>query len=142
MSTNPLIGKTITALYLADDQQAMRCDVGPEQIIARADGDCCSHTWIEHVEDPESIIGSEVLSASDISMSREEEEKDGDHIQFYGFKIQTVKGACVIDYRNSSNGYYGGSLEWDPEHFYGGVYGQNISTYQWKQIAGVVALAD
>lgn len=32
-------------------------------------------------------------------------------IAYYGMKITTEKGRCVIDYRNSSNGYYGGSLE-------------------------------
>jgi hypothetical protein len=26
-------------------------------------------------------------------------------------RIQTPKGVCVIEFRNSSNGYYGGSFE-------------------------------
>ena len=53
-------------------------------------------------------------------------------------KIATEKGSCLLDYRNESNGYYGGILEWPPEkasYFYGGVYGQNVSNEVWRQIA-------
>lgn len=32
-----------------------------------------------------------------------------------GFKVTTDKGVIVIDYRNASNGYYGGSLSWPGE---------------------------
>ena len=36
-------------------------------------------------------------------------------VAYYGLKITTDNGRAVIDYRNSSNGYYGGSLELAPE---------------------------
>ena len=35
---------------------------------------------------------------------------DPDSLQFYGCKISTDRGEIVIDYRNDSNGYYGGNL--------------------------------
>ena len=38
--------------------------------------------------------------------------EDPDEVEFYGLSIKTDKGEIVIDYRNSSNGYYGGSLCW------------------------------
>ena len=41
----------------------------------------------------------------------------------------------MIDYRNESNGYYGGNLCWDDESFYGGVYGQNVSTMNWQNVS-------
>lgn len=37
--------------------------------------------------------------------------QDCDCVEYYGLKITTDKGRAVIDYRNNSNGYYGGSLE-------------------------------
>ena len=40
----------------------------------------------------------------------------------------------VIDYRNNSNGYYGGEIVWPGEDFYGGVYGQNESNMDWRDI--------
>lgn len=136
---NPLIGKTITAIYLAEDQKAIKFDIdGGEPIIARADADCCSETWIENVENWEALIGSPVLTAEDIDMpvARAGGDDYYDVIQFYGFKITTTKGACVLDYRNSSNGYYGGDLVWPgaDDYFYGGVYGQNVSKNVWKTL--------
>lgn len=138
---NLLIGKTLTAVHLADDKKAIRFDVeGGEPIVARADGDCCSSTWIENVENPEAIVGSPVLSAEAIDMpERELKRDDFDVVAFYGFKIATLNGECVIDYRNESNGYYGGNLVWPDEgYFYGGVYGQNVSKEDWRQIAPLV----
>ena len=33
-----------------------------------------------------------------------------DCLRFYGLKVTTEKGRATIDYRNNSNGFYGGSL--------------------------------
>jgi hypothetical protein len=140
MADHILIGKTITAVYFADDKQAIRFDVAgrEEPIIARCAGDCCSHTWVENIENSEAIVGSPVLLAEDIAMPDLGNGGDGyDVIQYYGFKIETTKGTCIIDYRNSSNGYYGGNLSWPPDdYYYGGVFGQNASTEKWERIAG------
>ena len=134
---NPLIGKTVRAVHLADDKGAIRFDVdGCEPIIARADGDCCSHTWIEGLDTPSLLIGGEVTAVEDLAMPDLGQPDEYDVIEYYGCKITTTKGACVIDYRNSSNGYYGGSLSWpSDDYFYGGVYGQNVSKEEWKQVA-------
>lgn len=86
---NPLLGKTITAVYLAADKGALRFDVsGGEPVIARAYGDCCSHTWIEHVELPETVIGSPVLGAEDIPMPDLGSPDEYECLQYYGFKIR------------------------------------------------------
>lgn len=133
-----LIGKTIVAVYLATDKKAMRFDVeGADPIIARVDGDCCSSTWIESIDAPDALLGT-VHLAEDIPMPHRAaaDDSDGEVIAYYGFRIATERGACVIDYRNESNGYYGGNLSWPGDgYYYGGVYGQNISTEEWRQIA-------
>ncbi len=135
-----LVGKEITAVHLADDRGAIRFDIkGGEPVVARCDGDCCSSTWIEHVEGPEQLIGCEVLAVEDINMPEgapTEHREFTDVVAYYGLKITTSKGDTILDYRNDSNGYYGGNLSWpDDRDFYGGVHGQNVSTQQWKQIA-------
>ena len=57
-------------------------------------------------------------------------------LEVYGLKITTDKGDLVIDYRNSSNGYYGGNLSWpDDGYFYGGVHGQNVSNEDWRPLS-------
>lgn len=137
-----LDGKTITAIEIASDKEALRFHVeGGEPIVARCDADCCSHTFIETVEMPALGLPAKVLKADDLDIEKDDISNDEHEcLRFYGFKIETDKGDIVIDYRNSSNGYYGGNLYWpkeDPKeysHFYGGVHGQNVSNEEWKSL--------
>lgn len=136
---NPLVGKTITKVFLADDGGAIRFDLGDgTSIMARADGDCCSHTWIEEVQGLDQLLNSPVVSVDDVGDMPEKTgnsyNHDEEEMQYYGCKITTEKGYALIDYRNSSNGYYGGNLAWMDDHFYGGVYGQNISKENWQEV--------
>lgn len=126
---NPLIGKTLTAIYLADDKLAIKFELGTESIVAHCDADCCSNTWVEHVELPAKGFPAQVLAVENLDLPNETDE-----ITHYGLKITTDRGELVIDYRNESNGYYGGNLQWPGEYFYGGVYGQNISTENWVEV--------
>lgn len=132
-----LVGRTIAGIDLATDRKAIRFRMSDgESVVARTDGDCCSSSWVEAMDTPELIVGSPVLSVENIDMPDRGRPNEYGVITYYGCKITTTKGACVIDYRNESNGYYGGSLEWPGDYFYGGVYGQNVSTEQWETVAG------
>src|SRR5690349_17381854 len=125
MKTNPLIGKTITALEIADDKKALRFVLTDGECIVNVEGDCCSSTWVEHVELPALGFPATVTAVRDLTLDRVEHE-EFDVVQFYGCNIATDRGEIVIDYRNSSNGYYGGSLSWPgDDYYYEGVYGQN-----------------
>ena len=136
---NVLVGKVIRNVHLAEDKLALRFDVeGGEPIIARADGDCCSQSWIENVENPAALIGTPVLAVESLDLPDARTDNDDDVVAFYGLKIQTTKGDCVIDFRNSSNGYYGGNLAWSGDDFYGGVYGQNVSKEVWRSLTDEV----
>jgi hypothetical protein len=134
MRTNPLVGKKITAVYLAEDGCAIKFDIeGGKPIIARAYGDCCSYTWIEYVETPEHLLGT-VQSVKDLALDKpdaERDENEGEYIQYYGCKISTEKGSCLLDYRNSSNGYYGGNLEWPGDFNHYGPHSKET----WKKLA-------
>ncbi len=149
MDVNPLLGKTITRIELTTDHKAIRFivaeDVDP--ILARVSGDCCSETWIEHLSLPARGFPALVLAAQDIIMP-DLGDHTGDHdcedcngiyrcIEYYGFEIKTNRGDVVIDYRNSSNGYYGGNLRWNDdynEEYDGGVWGGNIPNYEWEPV--------
>ena len=133
-----LEGKTITQLEIAADKMALRFSVeGHEPIIAKTDGDCCSHSWIESVEIPALGFPAKVLKVEEL------DTEVGGELDIYGIKIVTDKGDLIIDFRNESNGYYSGNMWWpkeDPEEyngFYGGVYGQNVSKEEWKPLAEV-----
>lgn len=133
---NPLVGKRVVALFLAADRKALKFDLeGGESVIARADGDCCSSSWIEDIDLPTSLVGGVVRSVEDVDMpDLAEEEDEREVVAYYGCRITTDRGSCTIDYRNESNGYYGGSLSWPGDYFYGGVYGQNVSNEEWRPV--------
>lgn len=138
MEKNPLIGKTLTGMKIAEDRQALLFQTTEGDIVVGVDADCCSYTWVEHVELPALGFPALVTAVEDLDMPENPEpstfHKDPDSLQFYGCKITTDRGEIVIDYRNDSNGYYGGSLSWPGEHFYGGVFGQNVSKQEWQDL--------
>ena len=137
---NPMIGKTITELLIAKDRQSLLFKTTGGDVVVQTDADCCSYTWIEHVEIPALGFPAAVLAIEDLCMPGQPEStfnKDTDVLAYYGCKITTDRGEIVIDYRNDSNGYYGGSLTWPGEDHYGGVFGQNISTQEWQQLEDI-----
>ena len=125
---NPLVGKRITAVYLAEGGDAIRFDIeGGEPIIAQAWGDCCSRTWIEDIEGPERMLGT-VTKVENLAMLHETPDGEyGDVIRHYGLQVTTDKGSAVIDYRHSSNGYYGGDLAWPGDPWW------RSTTYTWER---------
>jgi hypothetical protein len=132
---NVLIGKTLTAMKIATDKEAILFVCGDEQVVVRCDADCCSHTWVESIALPTLGFPALVTGAEEIELNGDMDTQGGE-LQFYGFNITTDRGEIIIDYRNESNGYYGGSLAWpDDAWFYGGVYGQNESSLEWVDIA-------
>lgn len=135
--TNLLIGKKIVDVKIAVDKQAMLfvSEDGAE-FIARTDGDCCSYSWIENVEMPALGFPFKVIAIDDLDLpGSQNDHPDYDCLSVYGAKVVTDKGEMVIDYRNSSNGYYGGNISWPGDkYFYGGVHGQNESSLEWIEI--------
>lgn len=134
---NLLLNKKIVKMQIASDKEALLfvTDNGDE-LVVRVDADCCSYTWIESVELPALGFPFTVIACDDLDMNKEPlENEEYECLQFYGAKITTDKGDLVIDYRNSSNGYYGGSIVWPGKnYFYGGAYGQNVSDEKWEDI--------
>lgn len=119
MNDNLLIGKTINKVQITTDKLAIRFILSDgTEVTARTYAECCSSTWIEHVSLPWNGFPATVYDASDIAMpdSLCENECENEYIKHYGFCIKTDKGDMMIDYRNESNGYYGGSLFWPEEN--------------------------
>lgn len=139
MSHEILLNKTITDLQIATDKMALLFILGDEQLRVNVDADCCSHSWIEHIELPAGGFPALVLAIEDLEIEVEQDHSEHDCLTKYGLKITTDKGDLVIDYRNESNGYYGGDLVWPTDHFYGGVYGQNVSTADFKPVTEVLS---
>lgn len=76
--------------------------------------DCCSESWIEHLEQPDNIEGAIILSVVDSGTVDEfniENTKSGNScINVYQTIFRTDRGDITLEYRNASNGMYGGYL--------------------------------
>lgn len=142
-----LIGKVVRAVFLADDREAIKFELsdGQPAIVSMVNADCCSHTWIEDILGCDAILDSPVLEVGDLELPDAlcgvtKTDNSEEEMQYYGFFVQTAKGRCTIAYRNSSNGYYGGSLVWpSDDYFYGGVFQQNVSKMQWQPVVEVTS---
>jgi len=132
---NILEGKTLNAIKIAEDKQALLFQTTDGDFKVLCYGDCCSYTWVESIELPALGFPCVVNKVEDLEMPDLGDMEGCDVVAYYGCKISTDKGDLVIDYRNDSNGYYGGNLVWpDESYFYGGVYGQNISIEEWREV--------
>lgn len=108
-----LLGKVLENVEVAQDGYSVLFKIKDEKdILAEAYAECCSHTWVQDVELPALGFPALVTSVEDLDMPDPEDynKKNFDSLSFYGLKINTDKGEIVIDYRNDSNGYYGGDL--------------------------------
>lgn len=108
-------------------------------MLVRRIAQCCSVSWIENIELPAMGLPATVLAYQNRELEREHPEDfdvDVDNVtKFYGCAIKTDKGDIDIDYRNTSNGYYGGNLCWHDKYFEGGVHDQNVSNERWQLLA-------
>lgn len=136
MAENLLIGKIIKGVRISADSESLKFITTKGDMIVGTDADCCSHTWIEHVEMPALGLPAKVVSVEDLAMPDLGNMDGCDVVAYYGCKIVTTRGEIVIDYRNDSNGYYGGNLVWPGDYHYGGVFGQNApkDNRVWKRI--------
>ena len=112
-----MIGKKLSSVFLSQDKStiAFSFQDGTEKRFGVM-GDCCSCSWIEHLEMPGDIDGATLLSVNDsdeviTSDHNDHDEEHGDDcISVYNTRFATDRGEIVLEYRNSSNGYYGGYL--------------------------------
>ena len=104
----------VREIYISEDDHILTfiCNLGGQKSYI-TEGDCCSETWFAD------IIGVENLLEAMVEQIRENfeihhPENDGRCRQevdsIYSYTLRTKKGDCDIIFRNSSNGYYGGSI--------------------------------
>lgn len=106
-----IVGQRVTAVDLSPDREHLTLRfVGGGHIRLYTEGDCCSRSWVEHLEVPAGLDGATLLRIED-SDGIEVEHPDHECLKVYNTRFVTDRGAIVVEFRNSSNGYYGGWLE-------------------------------
>lgn len=110
-----LIGKTIRAIELNADSTTVVFETDEGPVCFDTSGDCCSHSWFEHFTNVRESIGKKVVNV----IKREtrdaednEKKEDQDCVRIYGYSIEhTGIVPLDVEFRNESNGYYGGSCD-------------------------------
>jgi hypothetical protein len=91
------------------DTITFHCDNGDYVYVA--DGDCCSTTYIDTVEGPKAGRVLEVQEPEWNDPVRSSQTEDGETKFYKTTLVLEGQGHLDVEYRNESNGYYGGSLE-------------------------------
>lgn len=107
-----LIGKRIIGLSINEDQTILAFETDQGEIAYITDAECCSETWFADIVGVRALLGNTVVTAEDINMDGYNVDDGRGRQEFdraYGIKLTTDKGYTDIVFRNSSNGYYGGS---------------------------------
>lgn len=106
-----LKGCVIEEVHLSTDKTDLYFKVGADKWLKySADGDCCSSSWFENVDVP-SVGKIKVFEVLKREMPQDSWGLSGHEcLAFYGWSLVTDKGYLDIEMRNSSNGYYGGSV--------------------------------
>ena len=118
MKDNPLVGKTIVSMQIAADRQSLKFVLTDGELIVDVDADCCSYSWVEHIELPAGGFPATVASVSEIDMpegAASTFHTDADVLAFYGCKIATDKGEIVID---RYSGVYGWQISVEPADYH------------------------
>lgn len=110
---NELVGKTFSSVLMSEGNDYLVFK-GTDAIVAYlASGDCCSVSWFEAITNVENLIDSEILSVESKEFEvPEDPEGKFDCLQCFGWTIKTAKGYADIEFRNDSNGYYGGEASY------------------------------
>lgn len=108
-----LEGNVVRSVFVSDDQGYLKFLTDKGEFTFAAYGDCCSESWFADIIGINTLFNQEVIITEEVSMAhvQQDDRCRQEYDQFYGFKITTNKGVTDIIFRNSSNGYYGGSLE-------------------------------
>ncbi len=109
-----LIGKKVLKIEIDKEKQHyLKFTTDSGELLYFAEGGCCSESWFYGMNGVESLIGQVVKTVEQVNLGevlnyigRQE------WTQAYCIKVTSIGGHTDIEFRNSSNGYYGGSVEY------------------------------
>jgi len=107
-----LVGKKILGIF--PDSSSIVFATSDGGLSYTVEGDCCSHSWFESIQGVEALMHGTVSRVEPLALGGDEDAGDSySVVKVYGIRIVTDKGYATIEYRNSSNGYYGGWCRFD-----------------------------
>lgn len=126
-----LTGHRINGIFLGNDAWTLVFrTVDGRWLRFDTKNDCCNNVWFNHITGVEAVgeghvfdmlRGAEVLEVISKGWSENVESEDYEVIQDGFWTIHTSRGYIDIEVRNSHNGYYGGSVEFNEEDGISGI---------------------
>lgn len=114
-----LVGRKVNKIFLNSTYLKFVTDKG--DLVYGVDGDCCSVSYFYDFYGVKNLLENGIvkeiktveLDPTDLKIKN---KNDFDSISVYGYQITTESKdygdvTSVFSFRNSSNGYYGGSIE-------------------------------
>lgn len=106
-----LVGKTVSKVEISSGEEVLVVTHDSGRSVYETEGDCCSQTWIADIVGVANLIGHKVIKVESLEVNCVDDGRTRQEVDsFYGIKLHTTGGYVDIVYRNSSNGYYGGSM--------------------------------
>jgi len=109
-----LFKQYISHIYMDDDKNYLVFLNKTGQWVYSPEDDCCSTSSFKSIENAENIINEWIIGIEEkpaYGFLIEEHLCERNTVTIYGYTLKTNKGYCDIEFRNESNGYYGGSCE-------------------------------
>lgn len=110
-----LMGRKILSVQLDAAKVYLKFITDQGDVLYGCYADCCSESWINHINGMSELVGGTVEDVDEVDfhallkIEPEATRQEFDRVLFH--RIKTEKGWCTLEFRNSSNGYYGGWLE-------------------------------
>lgn len=92
----------LSAFLLETDKGFFRVDVY---------GDCCSTGYIDHISLPYTVDNRTIKSLREVKLQGEFAPTAQEDDKVYGLVIELDSDQIFLEYRNSSNGYYGSDYD-------------------------------
>lgn len=101
---------------IATDHRLTLVATSGHQVEVELDGDCCSHSFFDdHSKlDARGLMGERLMSIEDSGRTGPEVDpiavvNDAESTEYHALIVKTDKQSITVDWRNESNGYYGGT---------------------------------
>lgn len=123
-----LIGVVVNKMFVNEDESVLKFETDQGDKFFIAYGDCCSETWFADILIQNTFAGLRVIEVVDLELPQFVQKliqadgrsrQESDEVYGYRVKLKDDKSwqwsEIEIIFRNSSNGYYGGSVDFSLE---------------------------
>ena len=98
---------------LITDARLVLVATSGHQVEVELEGDCCSSSFFDDCSklDARGLMGERLMSIEDIGRDAPDPDQiphQDDSREYHALIIKTDKQSITVDWRNESNGYYGG----------------------------------